>query len=237
MGPSDLDVLIRTKSAAGQPVTTEDLTPFVTELLVKDHGIPSEVLTPPKPAPAGLLGGVLGFIVGRTFSSPEWKAHRLLWGCPWAAPGGHFEGEVSLKWRGEQDYVYRPNPANPLRFTRPNGEVIEPGVMATDGGSVPRLVWSIPGLNPWSMLPAYLVHDWICISHHTTSSCVWSFEDCNTILGEGIYTMMTNPQPDFSTPEDWRVAAAIVLAVSSYIGRRLWASQWTPAQQAAARNP
>ncbi|RNC82869.1 MAG: DUF1353 domain-containing protein [Phycisphaera sp.] len=37
--------------------------------------------------------------------------------------------------------------------------------MYTDGGSIPRVFWSIPGYSPWGYAPAYIIHDWIFSVH------------------------------------------------------------------------
>jgi hypothetical protein len=37
--------------------------------------------------------------------------------------------------------------------------------MYTDGGSIPRVFWGIPGLSPWGLGPAYIIHDWIFEVH------------------------------------------------------------------------
>jgi hypothetical protein len=60
--------------------------------------------------------------------------------------------------------------------------------MYTDGGSVPRVFWNIPGLSPWSFGPAYVVHDYIFAVHR----CGWDdpvvsqikFEESAEILAE-----------------------------------------------------
>jgi hypothetical protein len=42
---------------------------------------------------------------------------------------------------------------------------IVPETMYTDGGSVPQILWGIPGLSPWALGPAYIIHDWIFLVH------------------------------------------------------------------------
>lgn len=73
-----------------------------------------------------------------------------------------FYGKYRLEYQGPREYVYVPNSADPFTFIRPSGEKIvldEPFV--TDGASVPRVFWSLPGLSPWDFMPAALVHDWL----------------------------------------------------------------------------
>src|SRR6266851_6434044 len=68
------------------------------------------------------------------------------------------------------------------------GEIV-PGLMYTDGGSIPRVFWSVPGLSPWAFGPAYIVHDWLFVVHR----CHWpappevqaiTFEQSAQILAE-----------------------------------------------------
>ena len=37
--------------------------------------------------------------------------------------------------------------------------------MYTDGGTIPRIFWSIPGLSPWGLGPAYVIHDYLFLVH------------------------------------------------------------------------
>jgi hypothetical protein len=76
---------------------------------------------------------------------------------------GKFEGAVDIRWLKPDLFLYVPNRTDPLRFTTAEGRVFEPKPMYTDGGSVPRLLWSVPGYSPWGMGPAYILHDWLFI--------------------------------------------------------------------------
>ncbi|TLP59312.1 hypothetical protein FEE96_17065 [Parasedimentitalea maritima] len=93
-----------------------------------------------------------------------------------AAPVGEFTGSLFVMWIGEGDdtgsgrFVYVPDQNNPLRFTRggdPAGvKVIEPEIMYTDGGSIPKQAQLFKGFSPWGYAPAYMVHDWIYVARH-----------------------------------------------------------------------
>lgn len=85
---------------------------------------------------------------------------------------GEFQGAVSVYWVEQNTggsgsggrFVYVPVPGFELRFVRPKGAVpavIEPGVMYTDGGSIPRVAQIFNGFSPWSYGPVYIVHDWL----------------------------------------------------------------------------
>ncbi|WP_132859754.1 hypothetical protein [Shimia isoporae] len=79
-----------------------------------------------------------------------------------AVTKGSFEGVVRLYWIsggagsavGDGKFLYYEDELQPLRFLRddanaPSGEsgVITPNSFFTDGGSVPRVVQSVPGFN------------------------------------------------------------------------------------------
>ena len=89
---------------------------------------------------------------------------------------GTFTGSLFVMWVGEGDrlgdgtFVFVPNPDNPLTFTRADGsgvvQDITPGMMYTDGGSIPRVGQLFNGFSPWGYAPAYMVHDWIFVARH-----------------------------------------------------------------------
>jgi hypothetical protein len=92
-----------------------------------------------------------------------------LGGCTWInyedIQQGNLKGRVYVEWVGEDAFAYRKT-SNPLSF-QPSfmNTPIVPEDMFTTGGSVPRLFWSIPGLSPWGLGPAYIIHDWIFEVH------------------------------------------------------------------------
>lgn len=95
-------------------------------------------------------------------------------GCAsWITYGdGYLKGHVVVEWRREDKFVYRPDP-NDLFSFKPSfmkTTAIVPGTMYTDGGSIPRIFWSIPGLSPWGFGPAYIIHDWLFVVHR----CHWN---------------------------------------------------------------
>ena len=93
---------------------------------------------------------------------------------------GKFTGSLFVMWvrdnesgSGDGKFVFVPNPARPLTFirdTRTNPgatlPVIVPGMMYTDGGSIPRPVQFFRGFSPWGYAPAYMVHDWLFVARH-----------------------------------------------------------------------
>lgn len=172
----------------------------------------------------GFLGQAASSLMG-TFADPLWLLYRKAKGVTWDRMGA-FVGVPTIEVRGGREYVFRKNPAEPFRFVRPSGETIVPDSMVTDGGSVPRAVWCVPGLNPWDYMPAFLIHDWEFVTHHCNAGWPKSFEDVNVTLGEAIYTMMRSGL----VQEDWRAAAIIVRAVSTSVAWRVWDAPWTQEQ-------
>lgn len=75
------------------------------------------------------------------------------------------KGRVFVEWYREDRFVYRQT-NNPLSFKPSFLDIpIVPEDMFTDGGSVPRVFWNIPGLSPWALGPAYIIHDWVFEVH------------------------------------------------------------------------
>src|SRR5262249_2306194 len=125
------------------------------------------------------------------FDSWLWRRYLRNARPDWAR-GGAFAGDYTLRDRGGGGYDYLPGPGNEFTFTRKNGERITPGRMITDGGSVPRPAWLIPGINPRSYMRAYVVHDWLFLAHHCLrpEDPAGTFERANLVLAEAIFTLM-----------------------------------------------
>lgn len=216
-------------------VDTSELTPFLAEVLHQDPGVPTKPTPTSFPAGAVPVQGLLGWggfvdTLG-TFEDPAWHLYKRFWGVKYDQVG-EFEGEPVVTVSGGRDYLYRPGvPA--LRFRRANGEEVTPGTMVTDAGSIPRICWAIPGLDPWTFLPAFLVHDWDFMAHHCVPDYPRTFEQANDTLAEAVYTMMVK----FPALQDWRVLVAIHTGCSSFVGRKLWGRAWTADQCQLVLNP
>lgn len=219
------------------PSPHEEATDFVfsknrvTEQELSDLLVPVMERHVPNPPPKPALRGFLGVPIG-TFDDLAWKMWQRVNRPAFTRPG-RFIGDPTITARGGRDYIFRNDAAGKFKFVRFNGQEIVPGTMVTDGGSIPRIAWSIPGLDPWSMMPAFLIHDWDFMAHHCIADYPRSFEDANLILAEGIYTLMVNNV----VPQDWRVLLACYYGVSSYVGRRVWGREWSPDQCNLALNP
>ena len=134
---------------------------------------------------------------------------------------GQFEGVVEVRWLEPDRFLFVPNRDNPLRFTSADGtRVFEPQPMYTDGGSIPRIFWSIPGYSPWGFGPAYIIHDWLFDAHHCNLQGYEdiTFEDSARLMGETIKTLMETDR----VPKDEALFANVVGAVGTPIAKRLW---------------
>lgn len=129
---------------------------------------------------------------------------------------GKFEGEPTLVWVKPDIFRLEPN-TPPFRFVRANHEVVEPGRMFTDGGSIPRALWFVKDLSPWSYAPAFLVHDWLFDCHHAGTTDK-SFEEVRDIMMEGVRTLM-----DSGLCETNRLVFELIYSgIDSFIARRIW---------------
>jgi hypothetical protein len=92
--------------------------------------------------------------------------------------------------------------------------------MYTDGGSIPRIFWSVPGYSPWGIGPAYIIHDWLFTAHHCSAAGydLMHFEDSARVMGETIKTLMET----HIVPKDETVFFNVVEAVKSPIAERIW---------------
>ncbi|MEJ2273074.1 MAG: hypothetical protein P8Y01_00615 [Woeseiaceae bacterium] len=130
---------------------------------------------------------------------------------------GVFEGTLVLKWIRPNRFIYEPDPDNPLTFTRADGQAITPGRMPTDGGSIPRLLWSIPPYSPWGYAPGYIIHDWVFNAHRCGDE-TFTFEESALILGDAIKTLMENG----CAPRNKFGAYTIFEAVRTPFARSAW---------------
>ena len=76
---------------------------------------------------------------------------------------GRINRPIDVVWAGADKFIYVPGPpGRNFGFeTAQTGRIIEPGLMYTDGGSIPRIAQIFRPFSPWGYGPAYIVHDWI----------------------------------------------------------------------------
>lgn len=154
-------------------------------------------------------------------------------------PLGKLRGQLLVIWVGEDRFVYWPLTKDPLTFTlgpdlqqKLGIQTIRPGLMYTDGGSIPRPLRALDGFSPWGYAPAYILHDWAFAAHH----CImqgrpdpndlveydkikrFAFEDSAALLAEVMKTLMV----DKRVRTNAEAFNLISLGVDSVIARNLW---------------
>jgi Protein of unknown function (DUF1353) len=150
---------------------------------------------------------------------------------------GKLTGKLLVEWIDADLFIFTPDKDRPLIFTRHNKETIQPGLMLTDGGSIPRPLWALRSYSPWGYAPAFIVHDWIFAvkqcGYQTKKN--YNFEESAVILSEVVKTLMVDPKHGF---EDKLSMYAIYESVRSPIAREIWENgKCNPPPGTAGRPP
>lgn len=121
----------------------------------------------------------------------EQKRKNLLKEWYVSIPIGSFSGNPpELQLVGPDLWVHFPRPAFPFKFTRSNGEVIEPGMFSLDGGSIPGIARGLPFMSKWYYGFAYILHDYLWNLHkQNPQTSKHSMTETNVILIEAIKTL------------------------------------------------
>jgi hypothetical protein len=157
------------------------------------------------------------------------------------AKPGLVGGPVFTMWVAPDKFVYVPGPPEKnFAFETPTTRrVIAPGMMYTDGGSIPRAARILKGFSPWDFGPAYIIHDWIFYGRHCyvdpddpkyedekrfadvngiKGSRPITFEESALILAQVIKTLIDNGQAN-----PWNTAGQLISsAVDSTFAAALW---------------
>lgn len=152
---------------------------------------------------------------------------------------GKFSGEVMVFWlaegdqtRGDGKFIFVPLRNHPLTLDWTDGAGKQrhttPGIMYTDGGSIPRIVQAFPGFSPWGFAPAYMVHDWVFGAHQCvtdskatakqTSDAAIEFDDTVRIMAQAIAALANSKH----IAENSAAPSAVTLGVGTPLSRRLW---------------
>ena len=136
---------------------------------------------------------------------------------------GKIDGRLTVQWFERDRFRFIPDEEDPLVFTRSNGDVIEPGEMATDGGSIPRPLWALKNYSPWGYAPGYIVHDWLFEANHCNVEeyADYSLKESGLVLSEVIKTMMEDEKYG---GKNEIVLYSVYLAVTSEVAEELWNS-------------
>lgn len=157
---------------------------------------------------------------------------------------GELIGRPTLTWVGMDEFVFVPDRTAPFAYRTSaalGGRLITPGLMRTDGGSIPRVLRGHTRFSSWGYAPAFLIHDWIFHAKkaQVTTEHSWTFEESADVLGEIMRTMMTREYRraggqidvggyvDFSGRRRFLEKAEDTLflihtAVRSFVARDLW---------------
>lgn len=105
---------------------------------------------------------------------------------------GQLKGSILVQWTDKDAFFFRPDPLDPLQFTRKNGETIVPQLMRTDGGSIPRPLRALKNYSPWGYAPAFTIHDWIFWMHYCKlpGAEKYDVDSAAQIMAEAIKTQM-----------------------------------------------
>jgi hypothetical protein len=133
---------------------------------------------------------------------------------------GTLTGALIVQWLEPDVFLFLPDADRPLKFTRSNGDIITPGRMLTDGGSIPRPVWALRNYSPWGYAPAFIVHDWLfhikqCkLENHAD----YDLQKAGIVMGEVIKTLMESG----TTDKDPFTVNVMVTAVTSIFAQGAW---------------
>lgn len=152
------------------------------------------------------------------------SATLLLAGCGTVmyerVPQGQLQGKILVQWIEPDVFVFIPDRQQPFRFRRSTGEVIQPGRMLTDGGSIPRPLWILRNYSPWGYTPAFIVHDWLFEMKHCGLPGIERYDhrEAAEVLAEVMKTMMESGKVDVDKP----TLNSMYLAVASPIAEASW---------------
>jgi Protein of unknown function (DUF1353) len=124
-------------------------------------------------------------------------------------------GALLIQWTAEDRFIFVPDPASPLRLRTSRNREITPGRMYTDGGSIPRVFWSVRGFSPWGYGPAYVVHDWLFHQHRCKLDMPpnkLSMAEANEALDEAIGVLMAKKK----VTDNQRARSLIKWAVDNF---------------------
>jgi hypothetical protein len=113
---------------------------------------------------------------------------------------GKLSGDLVVKWWAPDFFEFRPDHDRPLRFERGvGGDVIQPGVFYTDGGSIPKPFQALKNYSPWGYAPAFIIHDWLFHMQDCQLSGYerYTLESAAQIMSEVMKTMMLSPDFNF----------------------------------------
>jgi hypothetical protein len=100
-----------------------------------------------------------------------------------------FSGRYALTEIGYRTWLYVPDPEKPLTYLAADGRTfVLRESFETDGASVPRMFWVVPGLDPMDWPKGALLHDWLweCRKSGTLAA---GFGESNELLAESLRSL------------------------------------------------
>lgn len=133
---------------------------------------------------------------------------------------GSLKGKLIVQWLAPDQFLFLPDKDNPLTYFRSNGDVIKPGRMYTDGGSIPRPLWVFRNYSPWGYAPAFIVHDWLFAMKHCKMAGVEKYDHrvAATVMAEVVKTLMETKKVDVAK----LTLLSMYEAVDSSIAKTYW---------------
>lgn len=142
---------------------------------------------------------------------------------------GKIEGAPIVTWNGPDTFIFQQDAKHPFRYTTSSGRVITPGLMETDGGSVPRALRGLMRFSSWGYAPAFIVHDWIFCAKKCAIAPDNDFtlDRAGLVMAEIIKTLMDVGYTNFDGAMTKLEKAEDTLyvqyqAVVSIFARRVW---------------
>jgi uncharacterized protein DUF1353 len=138
---------------------------------------------------------------------------------------GKLYGRLRVEWIRQDQFVYIPTD-EPLTYEPSFMNIkIAPERMYTDGGSIPRVFWGIPGLSPWGLGPAYIIHDWLFQAHrcqYAVPEANFNFKQSAIALAEVGKALIASGLIDNDLLDE------VVWAVSTRYAKGKWDTPKTP---------
>jgi hypothetical protein len=154
---------------------------------------------------------------------------------------GVIVGRPNIEWVKPDKFIFDRSKNQSFCFHRFNGEVIKPGSIETDGGSIPRLLWIERGYSPWTFAPAYLIHDWLYEAHRRRQPAgmkangtplYYDKQQADWIMAEIIKSQMEHPS-DYETVKSPGQMKKIYWAVHRF-GKTAWNGAAKPVTEPTA---
>lgn len=135
---------------------------------------------------------------------------------------GELSGRLVVEWVGPDQFRFTPHPQDPLTFVRDNGDRITPGVMYTDGGSIPRPLWALKSYSPWGYAPAFIIHDWLFEMEHCQlpGHEDYDVQEAAVVMGEVLKTMREDRPLDGPSK-------LVIYTMQEAVSTRIAAHYWT----------